>query len=279
MKPDLSQFFVNFNPRNLKNCAIAGLIPLLANCSTTGSNTEENLFRVQKRLLELERKVNDEVLGKQKQEGARRLARGEEKAEALNTDVMMLRGEVDALRMGVTLGEMPGTPQGTETLAKTVQQLAARLHTLETRQIEMLELLDKTKAKNLAKDKPVTFKNAAQVRKSFEEKKYQAIAQGAEGLLAGSTLKGSEHSEVKHLYAQSLFALGKYRDAALEFNQLLVVPGMEAHLPEIKLRLGDCFRSLGDEKAALIFYRELLRDFPQSKEAENARGYVDKLGG
>ncbi len=247
-------------------------------CSSSRSTQEENLYRVQRRLLDLERKVTDEVLGKQKREGARRLAQGEEKIDQLSNDLTMIRGEVDELRLGVSMGEMPGTPQGNDSLAKSIQALAARVKELENHQLEMLELIDKTKAKSLAKHKEVNLKNLGQIHKAFEEKKYHAIANSAESLLAGKTLKGEERGEVKRYLAESLFALGKYRDAAIEFNQLLVFPGMEIHQPAFKLRLGDCFRSLGDAKAALIFYREILRDHPHSKEAAAAQEQVNRMG-
>jgi TolA-binding protein len=252
----------------------------VSGCSSSGRTTqEENLYRVQKRLLDLERKVNEDVLGKQKREGARRQAQGDEKIDQLSNDLNMIRGDVDELRIGVTMGEMPGTPQGNDSLAKSVQALSVRLQEIEHRQLEMLELLDKAKAKGLAKQKEASLKTFAQVRKSFEEKKYQAITHSADVLLAGKALKPEERGEVKRYLAESHFALGKYRDAALEFNQLLVVPGMEIHLPEFKLRLGDCFRNLGDAKAALIFYREILRDHPQSKESSAAKAQVDKMDG
>lgn len=261
--------------------ALLLVLNLNSACSTFrgGPTTEETLYKVQKRLLDLERKVNEDVLGKQQREGAKRLAQGEERLEQLGTDIDMIRGEIDALRIGVTVGEMPGTPQDQESIAKNVQELSARVQAIEARQIEILELVDKAKAKTLAKGKEPSLKSLAQVRKSFDDKKYQAIVNSAEIILAEGKLKPEEKSELKYLYAQSLFEVGKFRDAAIEYNQLLMVTGMESHIPHIKLRLGDCFRKLGDAKAALIFYRELLRDFPKSKEADQAKAQVDKMGG
>jgi tetratricopeptide (TPR) repeat protein len=244
---------------------------LASACSTSGSRDEEDvLYKMQRRLLELERKVNAP-------DSAKRFAKGEEKVDQLTNDLNKVRGELDALRIGVTMGEMPGTPIDRDSLAKGVAALAARIHQIEDRQAEMLELISK-KAKGESK-KDVHLKSLAQVQKSFEEKKYQTIVHSSDSLLAISSLKPEERGEIRYLTAESLFALNKFRDAALEFNHLLVVPGIEVHLPAIKLRLGDCFRKLGDAKAAMIFYKELLRDFPQSKEADAAREQVNQLGG
>jgi TolA-binding protein len=252
---------------------------ILGGCAIGGrSETEENVYKLNRRLYDVERKIADEILGKQKAEGAKRMTQNEARLEQLSTDVNQLKGEVDALRIGVTMGELPGSLQGADSLAKSVQDLNARLQVMEARQMELLELIDKGKAKELAKHKEPTLKNFNQLRKSFDDKKYQAVVANAPILLAGKGLKGEERHTTKLFFADSLYALGKYRDAALEYNQLLVVTGLESHLPGIKLRLGDCFRHLGDTKAALIFYRELLRDYPQSKEAETAKTQVEKIG-
>ena len=52
---------------------------------------------------------------------------------------------------------------------------------------------------------------------------------------------------------------------------------MKDKIPLLQLRMGDCFRQLGDTKTALIYYNELLAVYPKSSEAALASSYVKKL--
>ena len=48
-------------------------------------------------------------------------------------------------------------------------------------------------------------------------------------------------------------------------------------LPKLHLRMGDCFRLLGDTKAALVYYKELIEQHPTAKETTYAKKYIPRL--
>jgi TolA-binding protein len=45
------------------------------------------------------------------------------------------------------------------------------------------------------------------------------------------------------------------------------------------MRLGDCFRHLGDNETAKLYYEELIRDFPNTDEAAKAKERLAEKGG
>jgi TolA-binding protein len=45
------------------------------------------------------------------------------------------------------------------------------------------------------------------------------------------------------------------------------------------MRLGDCFRNLGDAGTAKIYYEELIKEFPNSNEASKAKERLAEIGG
>ena len=53
---------------------------------------------------------------------------------------------------------------------------------------------------------------------------------------------------------------------------------MPANAATIQLRMGDCFRHLGDKKTALVYYSELIDRFPKSSEAKQAETHLKRLG-
>jgi TolA-binding protein len=44
------------------------------------------------------------------------------------------------------------------------------------------------------------------------------------------------------------------------------------------MRIGDCFKNLGDDTTARLYYEELIKEYPKSEEASKARESLAKLG-
>lgn len=76
--------------------------------------------------------------------------------------------------------------------------------------------------------------------------------------------------------AESQFRVGNIQEAALKFNDF-VDSKPASHLAEAKMRLGDCFRHLGDNATAKVYYDEVTKQFPGSPEATKAGERLGEL--
>ncbi len=82
---------------------------------------------------------------------------------------------------------------------------------------------------------------------------------------------------MKYLYSESLFKLGRIDEAAISYSELMEKKDLASRSSKVYLRLGDCFRFLGENKTALLYYQDLLRNHPKTEEAGYAKKYIDKL--
>ena len=70
--------------------------------------------------------------------------------------------------------------------------------------------------------------------------------------------------------------LNRYKEAALQFNELVELKPAAKSMALAKLRLGDCFKAMGDKDTSKLFYDEVIAKFPDSPEAAKAK---KSLGG
>ena len=90
--------------------------------------------------------------------------------------------------------------------------------------------------------------------------------------------KGLKNADlIRFYYSESLFRLGNVREAAIAFSELLKKDNLGDLGPKVRLRMGDCFRTMGDKKTAESYYKLLIEKFPQSKESEIAKKLIKKL--
>ncbi len=82
---------------------------------------------------------------------------------------------------------------------------------------------------------------------------------------------------IRYYYSESLFRVGNVREAAISFSELLKKENLGDLGPKVRLRMGDCFRNLGDKKTAEAYYKLLIEKFPQSHESELAKKQIKKL--
>ncbi|MFY7927394.1 MAG: tetratricopeptide repeat protein, partial [Oligoflexus sp.] len=69
---------------------------------------------------------------------------------------------------------------------------------------------------------------------------------------------------------------GQIREAALSFNDFIDSKPKD-NLAVALLRMGDCFKELGDVETAKIYYEELIQKFASSDEAKQAKSKLAKL--
>jgi tetratricopeptide (TPR) repeat protein len=240
---------------------------------------ENSLFQIQTGMLE----VKDEVSSthkdfsqinnnSQKQVAGMTTTLGEAHAS-----IQILRGEVHQIR--AELGESSGMLESKYSLKSRIDILSAKMANLIEVQRGLLISVEKVAlvmAKQSKKSKSRrSLKNLTAIKEAFVKKQYSYVVADVAGVLKKS--KKSDSYELKFLYAESLFKLGKIREAALAFNDISENENYEKFFPKVNLRLGDCFRLLGDKKVAILYYESLIKTYPKSPEAEYAKSAKEKL--
>jgi hypothetical protein len=260
-------------PRQVHHLSLSALL-LVSACMTPSEkrDMQNDMFNVQTRLLNLEQSLTDtskkaETTG---DSAAKRLASTSTQLDKMARDIQQVRGEMDALRIGVVTGQMPGSSPEDGSVAQTLTQIGERLDAIEQAQQELLDALAKSGVKKpaVAKKTGGGAKGAEDLQKAFDAKRYKQVAEDAPRLLKAG---GGGKEQISFLYAESLFKLGKLRDAALKYNDFIESKPSAKYLPLAKMRIGDCFRHLGDGVTAKLYYEELVKEFPDTEEAARAK--------
>jgi TolA-binding protein len=256
-----------------------------------GEAMQQDLVDTKSKMLELQERLSQaaektETAGKASN---LRIANSSSKLDQIEHEIQVVRGEVDTLRVRVETGRNPGAVENGEedlpTSASDTASILERLAKLEEAQIEILEILEKGgkgplkagKAGKGTEKKSENLKNFSEFQKAFQGRKYSAITTSAGDAL--KKLKGDERREVAFMEAESLYRLDKLKDATLKFNKYIEVNKNGPRVDEAEMRMGDCFRRLGDKDTALIYYKELLEKHPDSSYADKAKERVQELEG
>ena len=207
---------------------------------------------------------------------SRNLATTGTQIEKLKMEIQKLRGEIDTLRVGVVTGQLPGQESAQEgSVAQSIAGIDERLNAVEEQQKTLISAIEKAGVKKSKKKSRKPIRSLKALNASFKAKHYKHIAIDAPALLRKSK-SSRDKEEVLYLYAESLYKLGRLRDAALKYNEYLEGKP-EEHIAHAKMRLGDCFRHMGDRDTAKIYYEELVSKHPRTAEAEKARERLDRL--
>lgn len=249
---------------------------LITACMTPSEkrDMQSDMFNVQTRLLNLEQSLGEtskkaETTG---DSAAKRLASTSASLEKMTRDIQQMRGDIDGLRIGVVTGQMPGSNPEDGSVAQSISQINERLDGIEQAQQELLDALSKSGIKKgsstARKSSGGGPKGAEDLQKAFDEKKYKLVVDEAPRLIKAG---GNGKEQSAFLLAESLFKLGKLRDAALKYNDFIESKPSAKYLPTAKMRIGDCFRHLGDGVTAKLYYEELIKEFPDTDEAVKAK--------
>ncbi|MBC61788.1 MAG: hypothetical protein CMP11_04960 [Zetaproteobacteria bacterium] len=257
----------------------------LSSCQGGKVNKLRNdLFRVQTRLLDLEHSSSGQDKSSQNStiHGQQKLASAVLAVDDLSEKLRQLEGQIDALRIGVLTGTIPGDPLGDHGLSGQLEMLRNSLHTLENTQGQILQLLEQADIKEkkkssvkkaVSRSKLITIN---EVKKAFKDRRYLHIAEDVPEIL-GTEKDSKIKLDLRYFYSESLFKLGRLTDAAVAYSELSKETDPFERTAKIHLRLGDCFRFLGDKETAQIYYSELLATFPDSQEARLAKNHLDKF--
>ncbi len=255
---------------------IVSALTALSACISPGEKRQmkDDLFSAQTRILTLEKQLTD-TSKEAKNYGAsnvKKIASTQADMDKLIRDIQLLKGEIDTLKNTMRTGVVPGEEGGS---GVTLQSLAERVQSVEQAQEELIEALNKAGVKKSKKTERKSSASLKELQSDFDAKKYKNVIDDAAELVKKES--GSAKNEVKYLWAEAYFKLGKMRDAALKFNDLADSKPTSEMMPIVKMRLGDCFRNLGDPATAKIYYEELIADFPSTDEAVKAKERLAEL--
>jgi TolA-binding protein len=257
--------------------AVVFTLTVLTSCISPSEKRQmrDDLFSAQTRILTLEKQLTD-TSKEAKNSGAsnvKKIASTQADMDKLVRDIQLLKGEIDSLKNSMRTGVVPGEEGNSNGV--TLQSLAERVESVEQAQEELLEAINKAGVKKPKKSERKSSASLKDLKSDFDAKKYSNVIADAADIIKKES--GTDKIEAKYLWAEAYFKLGKMRDAALKFNDLADSKPSAEMMPIVKMRLGDCFRNLGDPATAKIYYEELIADFPSTDEAVKAKERLAEL--
>lgn len=136
---------------------LAGLLLLCVSftaCITPGEKRvmKDDIYSVQMRLLNLERLLADTSKDAKStgDSATKRIASTQAELERMSRELQMIRGEIDALRVGVLTGQLPGADPSSQehSVAKNLTKLSDRVAAVESAQEDLIEVLKKAGVKS-----------------------------------------------------------------------------------------------------------------------------------
>ena len=261
-------------------------VVLASACATRAKHAalESDLFVLKKRMLDIEHSIDTtrKEQDTKSTSGNKRIAGVQGRLDAIETKLQKMTGLLDAVKVGVITGRYPGLSAEHESVAGTLSDLQTRTDELSATQATLMKefkallaLYDKkNKVKRSKKRKKIT--DLAGLKAAFGRKHYRYVFEDAQAVIKRLQDQPTRF-EAMYLLAESTFKLGKIRDAALHFNDLAEAGDDKKYLRLAKLRLGDCFRHLGDKKTARLFYQDVVTNFADSDEAKKATEKLQAL--
>lgn len=254
---------------------------LIASCVTMQQkkDMDDRLYNLQTRLLQLESNLANSRMADIKAGDVhhKTLASTSSDVERLGLEVKRVKGDIDALKVGVQTGQMPGQeaqPEGS--IGSQLAEIRSRLDAVENQQKEILVSLDGNSS-SLSKKIHDKKENSAgsvnadtdSLQTAFDRKHYKEVVEDAPAVLKKS--KGKDRMQVLMIYGESLMKLGHPKEAALQFNELIELKPAEKQMALAKLRLGDAFKAMGDKDTSKLFYDEVASKYAGTPEGDKAK--------
>ncbi len=260
----------------------------LAGCITPAEERQlkDDIYTLQTRLMSMEGQVSNQGKEFTAQSG-RTEASMATRLDKLAIEIQRIKGDIDALRVGVTTGQLPGADGTQETAAqKNMADIIARIDAIEENQNKIIAAIDKAietkkpekKSSNKDNDKKEgaeKLKSFKDLKSAFDDKNYKSVSESGDKIVEGIKQKKTKQ-EALFMLAESHYKSGRVRDAALRYNDYLESKPTE-NLSFSLLRMGDCFKQLGDTETAKIYYQELIQKHGKSEEAKQAKEKLSKL--
>lgn len=264
------------------------LVLTLAGCVTPAEEKQikDDIFSLQSRLLQMEGQLSNQ--GKEiSTQSSRQEASISTRLDKFAIEIQRVKGEIDALRVGITTGQMPGADGTTQEnpMAKQIVELSARLDAIEENQAKIVAAIDKAidtkkpekrdSSKDKKKNEEARLKTFKDLKAAYDDKEFKLITEEGEKVV--NSLKGKKNKqEALFMLGESYYRNGQARDAALRFNDFIESKPSD-NLPLALMRMGDCFKQLGDVETAKIYYQELIQKHSRTDEAKQAKEKLGKL--
>ncbi len=104
---------------------------------------------------------------------------------------------------------------------------------------------------------------------------YQKLLEEASAVEEGEDAEAGEDAvdlaDLRYLLAETWYREGEYQSAILAFQDVVDHHGESDRAPWAMLRQGECFEALGQRDNATLFYDDVIRLFPRSKAAREAK--------
>lgn len=260
----------------------------LTGCMTPAEERQlkDDIFTLQTRLMAMEGQVNNQGKEFSAQSG-RTEASMATRLDKLAIEIQRVKGDIDALRVGLTTGQLPGADGMQETAAqKNMADIFSRIDAIEENQNKIVAAIDKaietkkpekksTNSNSEKKESAERLKSFKDLKSAFEGKNYKLISEYGDKLVDSFKQKKTKQ-EALYMLAESHYKSGKIRDAALRYNDYLESKPTE-NVSFSLLRMGDSFKQLGDAETAKIYYQELIQKYGKSEEAKQAKEKLSKL--
>ena len=258
----------------MKYLVFLSSVLMMTNVSCMTSRKEadlrEQIWKLKNRVAHLEdkfekREALDAAIAKTNKESKETLNRAISAIREAKSSVQYARGEIEELQIKLD-----------QKVAKRMVQLEREVSDLGSR-IASKIVESKVKESNSGpKTKLSMTKVYKKARSKFQKKDYKGVV---EKLKKFEVLfkKYKSLDEVLYLRAESLYKLKKYRKAALDFNKILGSYSKSSFAPISKMRMGDCYRVLGDNETAEIYYKEFLEQYSKSKYRKDVKIRLSKL--
>ncbi len=105
----------------------------------------------------------------------------------------------------------------------------------------------------------------------FDEGKFEDAIDEAKNVIKNKTKNSPDVRKAQFLLGEAYFAAKDYGAAALEFSEFKKQFPKDSTVANATLRQAQCFRALGKEREAKLFYTEILEKFPKSPAAGQAK--------
>ncbi len=249
---------------------------ILVGCYTPQKERQvkQDIFNIQTRLIEVERAMEEK--GRVSEDSlSKRIAGTNSQLDRITADMARVKGDIDALRVGVATGQMPGTEGEAEgSVATQIRNLVERIEGIEAAQAELAASIKRAgTAAPKTEAKPVAARGttAKDIKTAFDKGRFKYVIDEGPAVMK-TAKKGKDSEDLMYMYAESLFRTNKHREAALKFNEFIEMKPSDAkRVPHAKMRMGDCFRSLGDAATAKLYYQDVVDKHPNSPEAGRAK--------
>jgi tetratricopeptide (TPR) repeat protein len=92
-------------------------------------------------------------------------------------------------------------------------------------------------------------------------------------LLASATAVAADDAKAHYQKATAHFAVGEYRDAAIEYEEAFKLK----QDPAILFNAAQSFRLAGDSQKALLLYNNIVKLYPSTQYAKDSKDRIEKL--